>query len=386
MGEHRICVYTCITGDYDDLKNITREEGIDYLCFTNNKNIRSNTWDIIYIEDCSLDNILLARKNKILMNDYIKNNYDICIWIDGAITIRNNLHDFLESQCKLEQFDMTVFNHSARRCVYEEAVKIVEFRKAPFDKVKRTIDFLKSENYPKDNGLTETGILVRKTNSSLVDKTMKLWFELVQKYSTRDQLTFDYSVYRTGIKINRLGLSVYDNMWFVWVRHNAKLSFDTCRIFFYEFNNIDNKNLTDVKKMQDENYLYKTVIKIDCNFIVIYLGQIENAVISHININNKPFVTNCLMIVNGKYLLSGDPLILRVDDKFYAGDKLVISFNLTELNMQDYREMLILKNEEFIQTTIRDQGIIRELNTKINEMNGILSSKKALLKRLIELK
>lgn len=383
---NRICVYTCITGDYDDLKDIMHEEGIDYLCFTNNKKIRSNTWNIIYIEDCTLDNILLARKNKILMNDFIKTNYDICIWVDGAITIRNNLHEFLETQCKLEQFDMTVFSHSARRCVYDEAIKIVEFRKAPYDKVKNTIDFLKSEDYPRDNGLTETGILVRNTHSPLVDKTMSLWFELIQKYSTRDQLTFDYSVYKTGIEINRLRLSVYDNRWFGWVKHNTNLSFDTCRIFFDEFKSIDEKNFIDVKKMQNENYLYKTVVKKDCNSIVIYLGQICNAVISDININSRPFTTNCLMIVNGMYLLSDDPLILRVDDKFCAGENLEISFKLTELTLQDYREMLIKKNEELIHAISRNQNTIMGLNTKIEELNCILMSKKALLKRLIGLK
>ena len=35
MGEKKICVYTCITGSYDDLQPVEKEEGIDYICFTN---------------------------------------------------------------------------------------------------------------------------------------------------------------------------------------------------------------------------------------------------------------------------------------------------------------------------------------------------------------
>ena len=74
---NKICVYTCITGDYENLKEIEKKEsGIDYYCFTNNRNIKSNTWNIVYIESDELSNVELARKTKILGHDII-NNYDI---------------------------------------------------------------------------------------------------------------------------------------------------------------------------------------------------------------------------------------------------------------------------------------------------------------------
>ena len=44
MSRERICVYTCITGNYDDLQPVYQEEGIDYLCFTNNKDLESDDW------------------------------------------------------------------------------------------------------------------------------------------------------------------------------------------------------------------------------------------------------------------------------------------------------------------------------------------------------
>ena len=41
---NKICVYTCITGNYDNLIEINNiEEGIDYICYTNNKEIKSKT-------------------------------------------------------------------------------------------------------------------------------------------------------------------------------------------------------------------------------------------------------------------------------------------------------------------------------------------------------
>ena len=40
--DKRIVVYTAITGNYDELKEpIFIDQNIDYVCFTNNKNIKS---------------------------------------------------------------------------------------------------------------------------------------------------------------------------------------------------------------------------------------------------------------------------------------------------------------------------------------------------------
>ena len=61
----KICVYTCITGDYDNVHEVKKKEtGVDYLLFTNNKSVVSNSWQVVYIEDPNLDNQRLSRKIK----------------------------------------------------------------------------------------------------------------------------------------------------------------------------------------------------------------------------------------------------------------------------------------------------------------------------------
>lgn len=383
MSERKICVYTCITGEYDDLKDIKKEEGIDYLCFTNNRNIKSDTWKVVYIESENLDNISLARKNKIMMNDFIKENYDICVWIDGATVVRGNIHDFLETQCKLDEYDMTVFNHGVRCCVYDEAAAIIRYRKESIEKVKKTIHFLKREKYPEKNGLTETTVLVRKTNSPEVDQTMKLWFELLMKYSIRDQLTFDYAAYKTGIKLNRLNLNVFDNHWFAWVQHNREVSFDSCRAFFGEYKNVDENNFVDVKNEgQDQNNIYRIKIEKECEFVEIYLGKAKSAAITDINTGDKQFVTNCLMIVDDMYILGENSLILRVNEKFDSGDELEIRFNLCRLTIEDYRKLLIKKNEELINTISLYEELMKNIKS---DYENKMKNKKVLLKKLMGL-
>ena len=57
----KICVYTCITGSYDDVKEFKefKEKNIDYILFTNNKDYKSDFWNVVYIENDVLDNVRL---------------------------------------------------------------------------------------------------------------------------------------------------------------------------------------------------------------------------------------------------------------------------------------------------------------------------------------
>lgn len=84
-----MCIYTCITGLYDDIKELSfKEEGVDYYCFTNNPEITSKTWKVIQIEDSQLEDKVLARKLKILDHSIIRENYNVSLWIDGAFIIK----------------------------------------------------------------------------------------------------------------------------------------------------------------------------------------------------------------------------------------------------------------------------------------------------------
>ena len=83
----KVCLYTCITGDYDNSVFIdSTKVNCDLLFFTNNKNLGekfSKSWIVNYINDKEItDNKLLARKHKSLPHKYIPDKYDISIWID----------------------------------------------------------------------------------------------------------------------------------------------------------------------------------------------------------------------------------------------------------------------------------------------------------------
>ena len=117
---NKICVYTCITGNYDNLHEIeSPEKNIDYYCFTNNKNLSSKTWRIIQISDNSLDNCRLARKIKILGHKELE-EYDICVWTDADIVWQKGISDFVSTYLKDSPF--AIFKHHCRTTIKDEAI------------------------------------------------------------------------------------------------------------------------------------------------------------------------------------------------------------------------------------------------------------------------
>lgn len=43
---------------------------------------------------------------------------------------------------------------------------------------------------------------------------VSFWYDLLCKYVKRDQLSFPYSIWKTGLKICWIDLNVFDNPWF----------------------------------------------------------------------------------------------------------------------------------------------------------------------------
>ena len=51
---------------------------------------------------------------------------------------------------------------------------------------------------------------------------MKYWFDLILRYTTRDQIAFNYAIYKSGIKVNWIDKNVFFNEYFSWDNHLSK--------------------------------------------------------------------------------------------------------------------------------------------------------------------
>ena len=67
------------------------------------------------------------------------------------------------------------------------------------------------ENFPHKLGLVESNVMIRKHNKNESIELMEKWWNEINKYSHRDQLSFNYLLWKTGIKIKYFSkLILYD--------------------------------------------------------------------------------------------------------------------------------------------------------------------------------
>lgn len=211
MPINSIVVYTCITGDYDDLKEVQKATDVDYVCFTD-KPIESETWDVRPIEEYlpeeyqNLDNNRRAKWFK-LHPHIIFPEYEYSVWVDGSVTVKKDLTELVLD------VDWGVFPHASRHCIMEEAFACADLGKDDPDLMAKQIShYIIGNNYPRGNGLAENTIIVRKHEN--VREVSESWWQEILKWSKRDQLSFNYVCWKQGFEYTELPGTVYSNDWF----------------------------------------------------------------------------------------------------------------------------------------------------------------------------
>ena len=364
---NKICAYTCITGDYDNVNEIeNKEKGIDYYLFTNNHNITSDTWNVIYIENEGFDNQRLSRKIKMLGHPDINDKYDVFVWMDASVVWKDSILSFVEKYLKKNNF--VAFKHSYRNCIYDEANECVRMRKDTKESITKHVRFLRKEGYPENYGLCEMTVFIRRKDE-LVSKTMKLWFDMVCNYSKRDQLSFMYSVWKTGLKIYVIQGNVWDNRWFTHNNHNHNKTLHECRIYYSDSSLSDYQmNLDYLYTYHVHNHTYSihATVPEDTNVIEIELTDVPCVVYSSFSVSLKCdqilfFNTIPYKDVNIFYNNKG---IVRLEGNFKKGKKFDLSI--------DFYYLSELEKYQFINRLAVDLIIASEENNKfVSENNDI---------------
>lgn len=207
-------IYTAIIGDYEELKEpLVVTPGWKYICFTD-QDFKSDIWEIRKTKCYTgTSKRFLARQIKILFFNYIETQCSI--WIDGSFTINCDLNAWWDENFQKE---MTCINHPIRNCIYAEAKTCIDVKRGD------PIEILKQINaytpyIPEHNGLIQSGILMRKITENVVE-LCKNWYEEIQKYSERDQLSFAKAV--IGHDIHYINWNYQTGKEFIFKSHKKR--------------------------------------------------------------------------------------------------------------------------------------------------------------------
>lgn len=222
LAEKKGVVFTCLSGSYDTLKEpVEVDPNWDYVCFTNEP-VTSKVWQIRKIPDAlvHLPNAKQARAIKILPHVYLS-EYEYSFWIDASILIKRSVTGFVSDTLHTETACFAIPKHPDRICLYEEAKAVKRMNKDKPESVDPQVTRYKKEGYPSNWGLVQSGLIIRKHTQEVAEFCNRWWNE-VEKGSKRDQLSFNYVLWKYSIPIRVINPAEFGGIYFHLYSHKGK--------------------------------------------------------------------------------------------------------------------------------------------------------------------
>lgn len=129
------------------------------------------------------------------------------IWVDSKSQFRRDPLGVLEVLLWRSNSVLAISEHGARSSVYDEAKAVVKKHKAAPEEVEVQLNQYRQDGFPEDkrfNGkkaLAEASVIVRE-HTPLTNIFMCLWFNEVVRFTSRDQLSFPYVLWRLKVLKN----------------------------------------------------------------------------------------------------------------------------------------------------------------------------------------
>ena len=176
-------VITYVMGDYEILKEINFDPfqetpEVEYICVTDNPNIKSNTWKIFYDKDLDkeeltpFDRVMLVRYN---LFKYCKN--DICLRLDASMQLNKPLDVLIKKFIDGNYFGCLLL-HPDRCYIIPEYTSWVLFREFnPIEAMISMMNIQRTFNYDfRKKSLIQQGISINRKLNITEDINKKMLF------------------------------------------------------------------------------------------------------------------------------------------------------------------------------------------------------------------
>ena len=167
-----------------------RDERIDYICFTDDPDLRSDNWQITLRSCEMLDAARAAKRIKALPHRFLP-EYDWSLYIDNTVRLKRSPRELFEQYLAPAESPLVCFRHPWRDCVYDEAEAVIEYGYDDPDRVRRQMAFYRHLGYPAKAGLAKNTLLLRRHRDPVLAPVMERWHQQVLFHSLRDQLSLN---------------------------------------------------------------------------------------------------------------------------------------------------------------------------------------------------
>ena len=210
----KIAVYTAnIGGCVKFYEPKILENNVDYIYFTDDKNLKSDKWEIVYVEntiettEVSTGSRMFAKRIKMLFWEYLK-EYDWVVWIDAQNQILSNgfrsyintIPSDVDAVFKPNPWPRKRKNK--RTSVFAEIRELRKMNLEDADALDVWEEELQKLDFPANEyGLFETNIIFWRYNFKNITRDFNQeWWDLSTNRFRRDQLTINYLIWKYDIK------------------------------------------------------------------------------------------------------------------------------------------------------------------------------------------
>jgi hypothetical protein len=214
-------LYTAIFGSYDRLKDIPEQQGIDLICYTDDKTLRHPQWQVRHTEPRYAHPRLSAKYYKALPHIVLA-EYDETLWIDASFQVLDTgfARDVFEY---LRDASIALFLHPDRGCIYDEAEVSKTMAKYHQQDITGQVMHYREQGFPEKAGLFAGGILARRNNDPAIRRFNEMWMEHNEEWTYQDQLSLPYLLWRLDIRPAIFRQYLWKTQWGVWEQHTHDL-------------------------------------------------------------------------------------------------------------------------------------------------------------------
>ena len=235
-------IYTSLIGQNEGLniQPYINKSAFRHVCITDNENIKSDEWEIIYIKPLLSTDPQRSQRNFKIRPHLIFPDYKYSLYLDNTILFKCKVEEFLN-------YINSIFNikandpffilpyHSYRENLISEFIACFQakldydykFYEQLSDYIRLDSEALKLKPY-------WCGILVRNHMHKNVIHMSEIWFANVLKYSKRDQLSIIHSGLQSGLKINAFEIDIFSSKFHQWPVAKIKRKFRETKNNFLE--------------------------------------------------------------------------------------------------------------------------------------------------------
>ena len=195
-----VAYFTCLTGDYDTLRlpeHLSPE--IDYHVFSDRPVPDYGVFYVHVIEQPALTDPTRRARHIKLHPHALLAGYDVTVFSDANVLIRGDLMPHI-SRFLGSNLPLAFVPHTARNCLYEEAVICVASKRDSTERIVSQMLAYRKEGFPPALGLNESNLMACRPSQPEVKTFFEAWWNELERGSRRDQLSAHYVLWKLGLK------------------------------------------------------------------------------------------------------------------------------------------------------------------------------------------